>query len=889
MLLKYVAQRLLRRPLRWGRCVRVAPLLLALWFICGMAVPAALAQLRSPLTGLELLHQAQQLNQQERYQEAIPLLQQAAQQFEAQPDPLNQATALSNLATVYAQVNQRQQANEAIANSLELLQTSPPTADQQRVLAYTWEIQGMLQLEQGNAQAALDSWTQATANYTALSPEDPQLQNRLLQIHINQAQALQVLGLMPRACHTLLAALQAAASTCQISPETLAILSRQSSEEAIQAINALGHVLRVLGQLDESQQVLSLALQQAQQSGDRQAIATVSLHWGNTLQALANQPALASEQVAQLTQAALMAYQSAAQQATQIETQIQAQLNQLSVAIQQDNWSTAQQVWQTLQPQLRQLPANRIGIIARIHLTEQLLQLMARSPEAVTPPDLESLLAQTIQQANQLGDPRLAAYALNSQAKFEELQHHWQSAEAIASQALTLAPVSQSPDIAYQLFWQLGRVQQAKGKRSEAIAYYSRAVEVLKSLRGDLVATNSDVQFSFRERVEPIYRELVSLLLNEATPTDVNLRQARQVIESLQLAELDNFFRDACADAVPLSIDEIDPTAAVLYPIILSDRLEVILALPGQALQHYVIHQSQVDLERIIRRARNALRPTAFAEEYLPPAQQLYDWLIRPAETALTAQGIKTLVFVLDGALRNVPMAILHDGQHFLIERYNLALTSGLQLLSPQPLQSRSLSALVGGLSESSQGFDPLPAVEQEVSQVSRELPTEVLLNQQFTQRNLQQQIIEHPFPILHLATHGQFSSSAEQTFLVTWDGRLTVRQLDTLLKSRDQINLQPIELLILSACQTAAGDQRATLGMAGIAIRSGARSTLASLWLVNDEPTADLVTEFYQQFAKARVNRAAALRQAQLKLLANPESQHPFYWAAFVLVGNWL
>ncbi|WP_242060175.1 CHAT domain-containing protein [Oscillatoria sp. FACHB-1407] len=867
---------------------RLAPLLLMVLFLVGLAVPV-MAQRQSSTTGLELMQQAQRLNQQRRYQEAIALLQQAAQQFATQPDLLNQATALSNLATVYAHVGAWQSANGAIATSLELLQAAPTTTEQQRILATTWEIQGILQLEQGNAQAALTSWTRAAREYEELGTDHTTFQNRLVSIQIQQAQAFQVLGLMPRACQTLLTALQITTLTCEITPDTLTALNRSSSLESIQAMNALGHVLRVLGHLEASQQVLSLALQQAQPLGQRQLIAAIQLHQGNTLQAIANQPTLAPDQVAQLTQAALTAYQQAAQQATQAETKLQAQLNQLSLILQQGDLDTAQTLGQTLTPQVTQLPANRSGIIARIHLAEQLLQLATRSPIPPNLRDLPALLAETMQQAEQLGDPRLQAYALTSQARFEELQHRWQTAEAIANRALTLAPVAQSPDISYQVFWQLGRIQKAKGNRTEAIAQYSRAVEVLKSLRGDLVATTSDVQFSFRERVEPIYRELVSLLLDEASPSEANLRQARQVIESLQLAELDNFFRDACADTVPLSIDEIDPTAAVLYPIILSDRLEIILALPGQTLQHYVVWQSQADLERVIRLARNALRPTAFAEEYLPPAQQLYDWLIRPAETALTTKGIKTLVFVLDGALRNIPMAVLHDGQRFLIESYNLALTSGLQLLSPQPLQSRSLSALVGGLSEANQGFDPLPAVEQEITQVSREVPTEILLNQQFTPTNLQQLIIDRPFPILHLATHGQFSSSAEQTFLLTWNDRLTVRQLDALLKSRDEVNSPPIELLILSACQTAAGDQRATLGMAGIAIRSGARSTLASLWLVNDQPTADLVSEFYRQFAKARVNRAAALRQAQLKLLANPESQHPFYWAAFVLVGNWL
>ncbi|NJO50137.1 MAG: CHAT domain-containing protein, partial [Leptolyngbyaceae cyanobacterium RM2_2_4] len=195
---------------------------------------------------------------------------------------------------------------------------------------------------------------------------------------------------------------------------------------------------------------------------------------------------------------------------------------------------------------------------------------------------------------------------------------------------------------------------------------------------------------------------------------------------------------------------------------------------------------------------------------------------------------------------------------------------------------------LAGGLSEARQGFAALPGVDREIQQISTLVPTVALVNQDFTQTRLAEQLESASFPIVHLATHGQFSSRAEDTFLLTWEGQIQVSDLDQLLESRDRQNRRPIEILILSACQTAAGDKRAALGLAGVAVSSGARSTVATLWSVQDNSTAELITHFYTALKQPGITRAEALRQAQLSLLRSPDYQHPYYWAPFVLVGNW-
>jgi CHAT domain-containing protein len=209
--------------------------------------------------------------------------------------------------------------------------------------------------------------------------------------------------------------------------------------------------------------------------------------------------------------------------------------------------------------------------------------------------------------------------------------------------------------------------------------------------------------------------------------------------------------------------------------------------------------------------------------------------------------------------------------------------------LEARSLVRERLKVLTAGLTEARQGFSALPAVESELKQIASEVPSKVLLNQEFIKTTLEKQINAAPFPIIHLATHGQFSSKAEETFLLTWDGRVNLKDLDELLQGRELETTHPIELLVLSACQTAAGDKRAALGLAGLAVRSGARSTLATLWSVRDQSTADLMVKFYRELIQTQVSKAEALRQAQLALLKNPKYEHPFYWAPFILVGNWL
>jgi CHAT domain-containing protein len=246
-------------------------------------------------------------------------------------------------------------------------------------------------------------------------------------------------------------------------------------------------------------------------------------------------------------------------------------------------------------------------------------------------------------------------------------------------------------------------------------------------------------------------------------------------------------------------------------------------------------------------------------------------------------------VFTLDGSLRRIPMAALHDGKQYLIEKYNIALSPSLQLIDPKPLKRQRLKTLTLGITQGREGLAPLANVAREVEKIQSELPSVVLLDQAFTSNALREKIESSYFPVVHIATHGRFSSKAEETYILAWDKRIKVKEFDDILRFQNSSRVKAIELLVLSACQTAKGDKRATLGIAGMAVRAGARSTLATLWSVSDAGTADLMSVFYRKLIETTATKSEALRQAQLTLLGDPKYQHPYYWAPYVLIGNWL
>lgn len=800
-----------------------------------------------------LFEQGKQYYNQGRYLDSAEFLQRAILGLNQQGDRVNQAIALSNLSLVFQQLGQWDKAEKTLEESLSLIEDLS-FAKKPLILAQILEIQGQLQLTTGQPEQAIKTWKQALKLYTDGRNGLEKITNQM-----NQAVALQSLGLYRQSLKML----------TEVNEN---LKSQPDSLVKATALLSLGNTLRQVGDLTTAETVLQQSLELTTTLNNSQVLSQVYLSLANLNRSQNN------------LDRALDYYQTAATMAPNPLGKIQALINQYSLLIDLNKQPEAENLSSQIISFLPQVPVSRSSIYAKVNFSHYLIKAKKESnfSSAIT------LINTAIQDAQNLQDLRAESYALGSLGKLYEQNQQPLEALKLTEKALLIAQSINASDIAYQWQWQLGRLLKQQNQKEQAIAAYTEAVNSLKSLRKDLVAIDQNVQFSFRESVEPVYRELVDLILQSPTPE--NLKTARELIESLQLAELDNFFREACLDQTiqPQQIDQIDPQAAVIYPIILANRLEVIISIPGKPLKHYSTAIPQEQVENILRQLRLSFQPIFSTKERIQLSQQVYEWLIRSAEQDLKNNSIKTLVFVLDGSLRNIPMAALYDGKKYLVENYNLALTPGLQLLASRSLKSNQLQTLTVGLSEARQGFSALPAVASEIQQIQENIPTKVLFNQQFTRDAVQQQIQKTAFPIVHLATHGQFSSKAEDTFLLTWESRINVKDLDDLLRAHQPGEQNPVELLVLSACETATGDQRAALGLAGVAVRSGARSTLATLWQVNDTSTASLMAEFYQELIKPQVTKSQALRQAQLKLLQQPQYQDPYYWAPFVLVGNW-
>ncbi len=494
-----------------------------------------------------------------------------------------------------------------------------------------------------------------------------------------------------------------------------------------------------------------------------------------------------------------------------------------------------------------------------------------------------------------LGDRRTASYAWGYLGTLYEDERRYVEALESSRRAIFLAQQANAPESLYRWQWQAGRLLSKLGTIDEAISSYRRAVNTLQSIRQELASGCGTSHVSFRQAVGPVYLELVDLLLRRAEslqqPDQVRsyLVEARENVELIKLAELRDYFRDDCVDAAlakVTSLDVVSRTAVVVYPILLPDRLELLVSLPT-GLKRFPVPVGAAALTREVREFRRTLEKRT-TREYLPHARKLYDWLIRPVEGELAASRIDTLVFVPDGPLRTIPMAALHDGKQFLVSKYALAITPGLNVTDPRPINREHMKVLAVGVTEPVQGFPPLPNVSAELDFLRQAFGSTTLVNQEFRVRNLEKELKEEQFTIVHIASHAQFEADVKETFLLAFDDKLTMDRLDQLVgvfKFRDE----PLELLMLSACETAAGDDRAALGLAGVAIKAGARSAVATLWAVNDRVSADLVAEFYRELKDPSISRAAALQHAQLKILTDPRYDHPGFWAPFLMINNWL
>lgn len=560
--------------------------------------------------------------------------------------------------------------------------------------------------------------------------------------------------------------------------------------------------------------------------------------------------------------------------------------------------SRAQELMSASFSQYDKLPDSHKKAYGLILIGRSYAELAALVPEQKTDLMIHAYRAfrEAAATAEAIGDRRALSYAWGYTGGLYEGEGRYADGLEWTRRASFAAQEIDAQECLYLWEWQTGRLFKGLGRMKDAIAAYKRAIQSFQAVRGAASATcKSCDRQNFRDRGGAIFFQLADLLLSYSdTLTDKDqvepyLRDARDTIEMLKVVELEDYFADPCvtgSQTAKTRLEDIAEDALVVYTITFPDRLDLLLS-SSQGIERVTV---PVDAETL-RRETGALRRSLAKRttwQYMPHARQIYDWIILPLEPWITRYHVKTLIFVLDGPLRTIPMAALHDGKDFIVRRMAVVTTPGLNLTDPRSIHRTGNKILLAGLSKESQGFSPLLNVKQEIAGIGEIYEGRRLENEDFVAANVKAALKDKPYPIVHIATHGQFAGVGSESFLLTWDDRIRMDQLDGFMKL-SRFRKDSVELLTLSACQTAAGDERAALGLAGIAVRAGARSALATLWNVSDQAASILVVEFYRKLMDPSVSKADALQAAQLMLLTSGSYRHPFYWSPYLLIGNWL
>ncbi len=756
------------------------------------------------------------------------------------------------------------------------LESSPNAAEQLALhtrLAQTYQRLGQLTV-------ALQHYEQALA-LDRSQMEAVESQPSLQQLQIEQAQVLGALGKHQRAIDQSRAALKG--------------FKRHSNpflESAAQGI--IGNAHWALGNYRQALSAHQTSLKLAQDQPLFQATA-----WGNIANVLSSQAsrhryqqkiALAEGDTPEIQrlQALVKADQQAAQKAylSSIQTskdlssmlEIQARLNFYRFLTTEKLASPISDNRDRILTLLQTTPPSQKKVFALINLATTLQE---------SSPEDRELAVSLLQEAVQLSasDPRGLSFAQGALGHMRELEGDLETALHLTQEAQQAADIAHANDSLYRWLWQSGRILKAQGHPDAALRSYRQAIASLQSIRSDILIANRGFQFDLRDSAEPLYRESIDLLVpsTQKQATQNQLQEALDTLELLKLTELQNYFGDDCAQVTRSTTQsEIPADTVVLYSVALKNRLVWILRSPTGELQQISIAISPQKLKEDMTTLRYALEDIAL-ESYVDSAHQAYLDLIEPIRPTLEALNPKTLVFINDGVLRNIPMAALYDGQDFLVQKFAIANTLSLTLTNraERPTQR---NALIFGLTQARPPFNALPSVATETELIQQIFEGRRWLDRDFTITNFSDKVRRSRSSILHLATHAKFGVDGSKTFLLAHDQRLTLDDIEAALRDRKY----PVDLLTLSACQTAAGDNRAALGLAGAAVRAGVRSTLASLWFINDADTVPLIQSFYTQLEKPGMTKAKALQAAQIEMIENPLTRHPALWSALTLIGDW-
>ena len=654
------------------------------------------------------------------------------------------------------------------------------------------------------------------------------------------------------------------------------------------ALGALGNIYIVLGPAQQALKLLTQAEAMGRELNQPEITAAVLINLGNYYA------------FQKKTDQAAAAYQESILQAGQTNNYMliaKAQANAARIAVDADATEKAAALLNQGVSTVNQLPPSRNRNYLLINLAGSYLNLQENNPDSRNFKHLSyQLLTEGINAFAESKNTRGISYAQGLLGHLYEIEQRYTEALSVTQQALFKAQLINDKYLLYRWLWQKARIFKMTGNINGALNAYRESVRLLDSLRFQMLVAYQPPGIAFLESVAPVYSQFIDLLLNNADKQkDLEaktkaLREVRDTIERLKAAEIRDYFGDECVDALQAKSKPLwkaSTSALIVYPILLNDRTDLLLDFPDGSIKIRRVPITLSALTREVRTFRKLLEKRT-TNEYRIPGKKLYDLLIKPLIQEIASTKIDTIVFVPDGPLLSIPLSALYDGKNHLIEHYAVAITPGVQLIDPQQLSSDQIKPVLGGISESVEGYPALVYVKEELENIQALYGGNLLLDSKFQMSTLEESLSDQQINLVHISTHAFLGNSVESSYLLTFDGHLSINTLADYIGSF-KFRETPLELLVLSACETAQGDDRAALGLSGIAVRAGARSAIGSLWKVNDAATSLLMREFYHQFKQPGISRAIALQKAQLTVMKELRYRHPGYWSAFLLINNWL
>jgi len=504
--------------------------------------------------------------------------------------------------------------------------------------------------------------------------------------------------------------------------------------------------------------------------------------------------------------------------------------------------------------------------------------------------DPENSILNAIKLSKQLElNETIVSYARGYYGHYALKQKKFSKAVEETRKAIVALEEYNRPGLSYQWYLQSGRAYKGLKKTLEAMRHYNQAIMHLKNLRQNMSFMNAED--GYHKMVKPVFKEMFELIISKAIIDSDMIDLAIQAMDNLKSTEIEKYFFDDCMTFEKvhnqLSINTFPPKTLLLYPVALKDKL-ILMIITSNHREVLTVPVKYRQLKKTIRSyVQQVQNPYESMDAIKQKSARIYEWLIRPIEEAMRHHmaDIEAFIIAPDDLLRVLPFDTLYDGNRFLIEKYPTGLIFALSLTNMAHFNDSFSKALMAGLSEEAR--PRLPFVKKEIEKMKVFMPnSDILLDKKFTSDTLGQCLKKQNYRYLVFATHSRFKSDSNKSKIEMYNTSLSISEFQILLNNIDP--LYGVDMISLNACETACGDSNAFLGMAGVALNSGARSVTASLWAIEDQAGYLIINSFYDGVINGKLTKARAMQKAKMNLIKSQAHKHPAYWGTTVLIGNW-